>query len=157
MRADDLGTYLNDHMAGSMAAVALLEHAIEENSGSPWATQLRELLGGVRQDQDELRGLMDRMGFGQSGLKKAGGWLAGKIGQAKLRDTGTPDGLGRLEMLETLAMGILGKLALWRVLQRIARKNPVLLELDLARLARRAQEQHELVEAWRLEAAEQAL
>jgi hypothetical protein len=156
MTTEALGTYLNDHLAGSLAAVEMVERAIEENRGDPLATSLAEVVAAIREDQAVLRRLLERLGVSESPLKKAGAWLAEKAGRLKLGDTG--DGpLPRFEMLEALSLGILGKLALWRALQRIADRYPAVAELDLMTLERRAREQHERVEAHRLEAAAGAL
>lgn len=155
--SEALGTYLNDHLAGSVAAVEMVERAIEENAGTPLAAALRELLVAIREDQDVLRRLLARLDVRESQVKKAGAWLAEKAGRLKLGDTGEA-ALHRLEMLEALALGIQGKLALWRALQRVADRHPALLAgVDLGALERRAREQHERVEACRVEAALQAL
>jgi hypothetical protein len=65
--------------------------------------------------------------------------------------------LARLELLETLAMGIHGKRAVWRALRVVAPKHPALSGLDLDLLERRAVEQLDRVEEWRLEAAREVL
>jgi hypothetical protein len=61
-----------------------------------------------------------------------------------------------LEALETLALGIQGKLALWRALATATEQVPELRKMDLAQLERRAREQHERVEAQRLQVARTA-
>jgi hypothetical protein len=62
-----------------------------------------------------------------------------------------------MEVLEMLTMGIRGKQALWRALRAVVGKYPVLRSLDFDQLERRAVEQHDRVEALRLEAARDAL
>jgi hypothetical protein len=57
------------------------------------------------------------------------------------------------EALETLALGILGKLALWRALAVVAATDARLRGLDFDSLAARAQAQHARVEERRIEAA----
>jgi hypothetical protein len=54
-------------------------------------------------------------------------------------------------------MGIHGKRALWRALRVVVSKHAVLRDLDLDLLERRAVEQHDRVEEWRLEAAREVL
>lgn len=151
-----LGTYLNDHMAGSSGAISMLEHAVEDHAGTPLGAGLADLLAEVREDQRELKALIQRIGSSESSIKKAGAWLGEKVTRMKLGGTGTEKALARLEMLETLSMGIHGKLALWKALRRAAPYHAQLRELDLARLEHRAREQHDRVDAWRLEAAEEA-
>jgi len=156
MPTSGIETYLQDHLAGSVAAVELVERAIAENEGNQLAVVLGGVLADIREDQDVLRGLLAGLDAGESPLKKAGAWLAEKAGRLKLGDTGEP-AIQRLEMLEALSLGILGKLALWRALQRVADRYPALAGVDLARLELRAREQHERIEAHRLEAAVEAL
>ena len=58
-----------------------------------------------------------------------------------------------LESLELVALGIQGKLALWRALSATAEFDRALGIVDYERLAGRAQDQWRQVEALRLEAA----
>jgi hypothetical protein len=154
---DSLSTYLNDHLAGSIGAIELVERAIAENDGNPLARGLADLLREIRKDQAVVQNLIERLGAAESHLKKAGAWLAEKAGRVKLGGSDQPAELARMEVLETLAMGIHGKRGLWRALRTVADRHPVLRELDLDLLERRAVEQHDRVEAWRLEAAREVL
>ena len=157
MSYETLGTYLNDHLAGSVGAIELVERSIKENSDNLFGRRLAEILKEIQKDQTVLQGLIERIGSTESPLKKAGAWLAEKVGRVKMGGTDQPDGLARLEVLETLAMGINGKRALWRALRVVVEKLPVLDGLDLDLLERRAVEQHDRVEEWRLEAAREVL
>lgn len=157
MSREALGTYLNDHLAGSVGAIELAERAIRENAGDPFASRLARVLENIREDQAVLTGLIERLGTGQSPLKKAGAWLAEKAGRVKLGGTDQPRELSRMEVLETLAMGIHGKRGLWRALRVVAARHGALQGLDLDLLERRATDQHDEVEAMRLEAAKAVL
>jgi hypothetical protein len=154
--AEALGVYLNDHLSGSVAAVEMIERAVAENAGTPLAAALTGILLQIREEQQVLREVLGRLGASESPLKQAGAWLMEKAGRLKLRGTGEGE-LSRLEMLEALCLGIQGKLALWRSLQRVAQRHPALAGVDLLTLERQAREQWELVEAHRVEAAIQAL
>ncbi len=157
MSDEALAAYLNDHLAGSVGAIEMVERAIQENAGNPWARRLGEVLEEIREDQAVLQGLIEKIGSSESRLKKAGAWLAEKAGRMKLGGSEDPAQLARMETLETLAMGILGKRSLWRALRVAADRHPVLRTLDLDLLERRAVEQHDRVDAWRLEAAREVL
>jgi hypothetical protein len=157
MSDETLSTYLNDHLAGSIGAVAMVERAIEENAGTLLGRRLEEILKEIKKDQAVLQDLIERVGAKENPLKKAGAWLAEKAGRVKLGGTGDPGELARLEVLETLAMGMQGKRALWRALRVVVNKHPILRDLDLDLLERRAVEQHDRVEEWRLEAAREVL
>lgn len=157
MSDEALSTYLNDHLAGSVGAIEMVERAITENAGNLLGRRLEEILKEIRKDQAVLQDLIARLGSTENPLKKAGAWLAEKAGRMKLGGTDEPGELARMEVLETLAMGMQGRRALWRALRVVANKHPVLRGLDLDLLERRAVEQHDRVEEWRLEAAREVL
>jgi hypothetical protein len=157
MSGGRLSTYLNDHLAGSVGAIAMVERAVEDNAGTLFGRRLEEILKEIRKDQAVVQDLIEKVGSKENPLKKAGAWLTEKAGRVKLGGTGDPGELARLELLETLAMGIHGKRALWRALRVVVHQHPVLRDLDLDLLERRAVEQHDRVEEWRLEAAREAL
>ncbi|HVK00509.1 MAG TPA: hypothetical protein VM365_06570 [Gemmatimonadales bacterium] len=157
MSRDALQTYLNDHLAGSVMAIELGERTIRENEGGPVAARLSPLVKQIREDQTVLKGVIERLGTGESSLKKAGAWLAEKAGRVKLGGTDEPGDLSRLEVLEMLTTGVHGKRALWRALRVVAVRYEELRGLDLDLLERRAAEQHDELEAMRLEAAKAAL
>jgi hypothetical protein len=154
---DALKTYLNDHLAGSVMAIELAERTIRENEGGPVAARLSPLVAQIREDQTVLKGVIERLGMAESSLKKVGGWLAEKAGRVKLGGTDEPGELSRLEVLEMLTTGVHGKRALWRALRVVAARYEELRGLDLDLLERRAVEQHDELEAMRLEAAKAAL
>ena len=155
MSREALATYLNDHLAGSVGAVELVERTIEQNEGNELARILAEVVSQIREEQQMLRDLLGRIDAGEDRLKKAGAWLAEKAGRLKLGDTGS-ESLARMEALEALAIGIQGKLALWRALRRVEDRYPEIAALDLPHLERRGQAQFERVDACRLEAAGEA-
>ena len=157
MSRDTLKTYLNDHLAGSVMAIELAERTMRENEGGPVAARLSPLVEQIREDQTVLKGVIERLGTGESSLKKAGAWLAEKAGRVKLGGTDEPGELSRLEVLEMLTTGVHGKRALWRALRVVAARYEELRGLDLDLLERRAVEQHDELEAMRLEAAKAAL
>lgn len=141
-----LTTYLNDHLAGAQAAIALLEtFGSDEFDDLDVAGLQREIVA----DREVVADLLEAWGHGPSGLKRAAGWLAEKLSRPKLSD----QPLGRLEALELLSLGILGKRALWRSLAAVRSCDPRLDALPLAQLEARAEAQHEAVERARLACA----
>jgi hypothetical protein len=158
MAADYRAIYLNDHLAGAAAALELLEHLESSYAGTEKAHEFAVLRADIAADRDELKSLVDRLQATQSAPRKATAWLASKMAELKLRIADRATGpLRLLETVEALGLGIEGKLAMWRALAAAAAVAPALDELDYERLARRAQEQRERVEAIRLEAARAAL
>ncbi len=151
-----LATYLNDHVAGAVAAVDLLDHLIESHKGKPLEKFFRELRADVTADLEVLRKLLQRFGK-ESALRKAGAWIAEKMGQTKIKIGGEKFGeLGLVQALEILVLGITGKQLLWRALNASLGSSPLLRGADLGQLEERAIEQSEKVEVQRLQAAHQA-
>ena len=153
---DNLAIYLNDHLAGSVVAIELLERL--EAAGTYMAPTLAQVRADIEADRAELRELMRRLQIAESRPRKVTGWIAEKFSQIKLRlDDPAAGPLRLLESLELVALGIDGKLALWRALSAAAEVDPALRIVDYERLARRAQDQRQRVEVLRLEAAKAAL
>jgi hypothetical protein len=149
-----LATYLNDHLAGSEAALELLDHLAKEHAG----TQIAMLATGLREDiaadRRELEALMARLGISQGTARKAVGWLSEKATQLKLNlDDPGGGGLRLLEIFEALSLGIEGKRLLWRSLKTAAVYNPELQGTDYQKLEQRADEQRIGVEPFRMGAA----
>lgn len=150
MSADSLGVYLNDHLAGSVAALELLDALAGRLHGTPAEQLLRGVRVEAAADQEVLRAVLDQVGGDESRLKQAAAWLSEKLGQAK------PD-LDVLEGLETLALGIQGKVALWRALGVVAPGHPGLSSFQFSSLESRARAQYDRIEEARLAAARAAL
>jgi hypothetical protein len=157
MRTEILTTYLNDHLAGSVVAIELLDHLRELSKGTEQEGLFTVLKSEIEEDQKVLQGLLRGVGGKESRVRKAAAWLTEKVGEAKLKldDSGSGE-LRLLEALETLELGILGKLALWRALGVAADLVPEIRKLDLGRLEGRATEQHDRVETERLKVARAA-
>jgi hypothetical protein len=154
---ENLGTYLNDHVAGSVLALELLDHLIDLPE-TPDRRLLTQLRNEIQEDQDVLQQLLQSVGAKESTVRKAAAWLTEKLGRAKLRMDESGSGeLRVLEGLETLSLGIQGKQALWRSLATLGDAVPPLKALDLTRLQARAREQFERVDQLRLQAARRAL
>jgi hypothetical protein len=157
MGIEILARYLNDHLAGSVAAIELLDHLHQLSKGTERERLFSSLQSEVEEDQKVLKELLRGVGGKESRVRKTAAWLTEKVGEAKLKldDPGGGE-LRLLEALEILELGILGKLALWRALGTATDLVPQIRKLDLRALERRAKEQHERVEVERLEVARAA-
>jgi hypothetical protein len=155
MNLDQLGTYLNDHLAGSEAGLQLIARLAEDYPDSDLAREMTALHAEIERDQQALQQLLERVAGGGSTIKQAAGWVAEKLTRLKLGLT-TAEPLALFEALEALSIGILGKRALWRGLAVIAADTLDVGDVNLAELERRALDQWERVEALRLQAAERA-
>ncbi len=155
MNQSTLHTYLNDHLAGSVMALELLDHLADAASTSSDTHQFfRSLRAEIAADQDTLKDLLQRVGGTESPIRRAGAWVAEKFARVKLRvDEAVAGKLRFLEGLETLALGIQGKLALWTALATVSDQIAELRTIDVPRLQQRARDQHAQVETRRLAAA----
>jgi hypothetical protein len=151
---DKLIDYLNDHLAGSVGALELLDRMIEACAGKPLERFLRELREEIHHDQEQLKELIEKLGASESSVRKAGAWIAEKLTRPRIDlGEGSKDEVGVFLALEALVLGITGKRSLWRALQAASRTVPALARLDYAGLEKRAIEQCEQIEARRLEIA----
>jgi hypothetical protein len=156
MAKEHLEIYLNDHLAGAVVALELLEDLEREGTGI--TKSLAELRADIEADRTELLALMHRLGMDESRTRKVSAWLTEKVARIKMRvDDKTTGSLRLLESLEAIALGIHGKLALWLALSTVSEISPALRSVDYEVLAHRAQEQRQRVEVLRLNAAKAAL
>ena len=158
MAHEHLTTYLNDHLAGSVVALELLDHLQATHAGSELGTFFKQLSSDIAADRDELQGLMERLEISESRTRKASAWFTEKMTELKLRLDDPKDGSLRLfESLEALSLGIEGKRSLWIALIAAAEQSPSLQILDYERLEERAQEQRDRVENLRIATAKKTL
>jgi hypothetical protein len=152
-----LATYLNDHLAGSTGGLALARRAASENQGTELGAFLSELSEEIAADRETLKDIMGALGVGADHMKIVAARTFELVGRlkpnAQLRGYSP---LSPLVELETLKLGIQGKLALWRALGEVAGTPPLDAE-RLNDLAARAERQAADVEARRLEVAREAL
>jgi len=151
--SDPLAIYLHDHLAGSRFAIELLTSLQERYKDQPLAEFARALAIDVTADQETLQKIIDSVGRAHFDLKEAAGWFAEKAAQLKLREDHASGGIGTFEALETLLLGIRGKLALWHVLPIARKVDPRIPSLDFDNLAASAEEQGARVEKQRLQLA----
>jgi hypothetical protein len=150
--SDSLSIYLQDHLAGAAYAIDLVEFMRDQHKGDELGQFAAALLDDIKADQDTLQQLADRAGASSSTLKELTAWVSEKVSRLKLRhDAG--DALGTFEAWEFLALGIQGKLALWRTLGAVAMADDRLRGMNFGQLAARAKKQHAEVENRRLQVA----
>jgi hypothetical protein len=144
--------YLQDHFAGSIAAIELIERSARSNAANELGSFLTNLHEEIRADQQTLLDVMGALAVEPSRFKNGLGWAVEKAGRLKLNGRllrYSP--LSRLYELETLEAGIVGKRSLWTNLQVL--DDPRLGGVDLPRLVERAEAQRARVEEWRRRAA----
>ncbi len=153
----ELTTYLNDHLTGATAAVDLAEKAATRNQGNRFGVFLSDLRQAIDEDRATLQTIMERLGVEQGGAKAMAGRVAERVSRLRLHEkvTGDPD-LSRVLELETLIMGVTGKLRLWHSLQASVGADERLASVDLDALVRRAHDQLAGLDEHHRESAAQA-
>jgi len=152
-----LHIYLQDHLAGATFGFELVQRCQRNNEGSELAEPLAKLTAEIAEDRRTLQEIMRDVGAEASRTKVAAGWALEKV--RRLKPNGklfeyTP--LARVVELESLAIGITGKKAMWRALEDLASHEHRLARHDFPALAQRADDQLARVEDLRLDAARTA-
>jgi hypothetical protein len=148
-----LATYLNDHLAGASAGLDLARRIARDNRGNAYGAAVGGIADEIAEDRAALEDLMNRLGVSRDHLRLLVAW-----GAERLRRT-VPwswvldrAGLGRLEELELLSLGVSGKLSLWQALDETQRVEG----MDFVALAARADSQLARLEPLRRQAAAEA-
>jgi hypothetical protein len=149
-----LEKYLHDHLAGAAFAIDLLGALCRKHEADALSEKLRSLLLDITNDRDELVAIAGRLGIEPGGMKEGMARFLEKLSRPKLVNS-ADDVFSSFEACETLALGILGKLALWDALSITLEIG--VLDADFDRLKRRAREQHATIEKLRLDLATVAL
>ena len=151
---DGLHLYLNDHLAGSVTAIEMIDNVIAQHPEDRFGKFFRELRNEIQADQEKLRDLLQKVGAEESTVRKAGAWLAEKLSRAKFGNAA--DSVELLQAVEALVLGITGKKLLWRALAAVEHNFSALQGMDLRELERRADNQLQRVETLRIELAREA-
>ncbi len=112
----------------------------------------------IEQDRQTLIDLMERLGTSKNPVKQATTWLAEKASRAKFSGltSGEPE-LGTFMALETLTLGVAGKVSLWKALKEVEGRYEVLRATNLDELLQSARTQHDALERERIAASARAL
>jgi hypothetical protein len=150
-----LDVYLNDHLAGATAGVNLAEMATEEHQGDAHGAFFAEIASEIKADYATLEKLMEDLQTEKSATKAALAEVGSKVAAPKFK--GTDDPLNAFVTLETLSIGVEGKVCMWKALKTVADGYPALESLDLDDLIARGEDQRSRLETHRLEVAPDAL
>jgi hypothetical protein len=150
-----LPIYLNDHLTGATMGRELAWRAAGANKGTEFGDFLAELASQIEADRALLKDVMARLDVSEDRLKVSAGWVAEKVGRLKLNGRLTDySPLSRVLELEGLAVGVRGKLCLWRVLAALAPDEPRIVEVDFVHLIERAEAQLAGIDTHHVRAAE---
>lgn len=157
MSAEPFAVYLNDHLAGAAAGLSMMDDLAGRVEGTALAAKLRTLAAEVREDQQLVRDVLARIAGSERRTVQAAAWVTEKVSEGRLALAArSHPALALLEGLESLALGLQGKLALFRVLAELGPLDPRLAGLPFAARADRTAAQHAMVEIERRAAAREA-
>ncbi|HSD48691.1 MAG TPA: hypothetical protein VLE71_02560 [Actinomycetota bacterium] len=155
-----LDGYLNDHLAGSAAAIQLVQRCWARQPESELGRVLRVLLGEIEEDRRVLEHVIGALGGSANPLKRAGALGVELLSSLRMAlpilGAGAAEA-ARLEEIEVLSLGIEGKRLLWAALGTLATSDARLQRFDFAALQRRAKAQRDRLERYRLELAAAAM
>jgi hypothetical protein len=157
MAEQPIHVYLNDHLAGATAGVDLAKQAAERHDGElrEFFAQLADEIGA---DHNTLTTLMNQMDAHASGAKEVLAKAGSVVSETKFSGESMDDPeFGTFLTLETLSIGVEGKLCMWKALKAIESEVPELADTDIDTLIERAQSQRDRIESKRLEWAPRAL
>jgi hypothetical protein len=153
-----MDVYLNDHLAGATLGSNLAEQIRDRHEGTPLGDVMRTIAAHVEEDRRTLIEMMERLDVSRNPAKQATGWVAEKASRVKFSGvvSGEPDHAAFMA-LESLTLGVAGKLSLWQVLEQVKGGYPALASADLGNLIARARAQYATLEEQRLAAGRRAL
>lgn len=114
-----LGTYLNDHLAGSVAGAERFARLAAALAQTPVGPTIEQIAREVAEERDELRSVIEALDVRpQNRVKQAGAWVGEHLVRVKasrrsLRKRRT-DALLEVELLRS---ALVGKLGVWQVLE----------------------------------------
>jgi hypothetical protein len=151
--SESLVTYLNDHLGGAQIAIQILETMRDQHKDKKLREFATILLPEIQADDETLRSIASNIGSRSNVIKEAGGWLLEKFARLKLGHSGSTS-FELFESLELLALGIQGKLCLWKALRAASGQDARLRGYDFEELVSRASRQYDRVENHRLHLAQ---
>ena len=156
MAYSGLDTYLNDHMAGATAGCNLAQMASEEHQTDEHGPFFSEIYAEISADKDTLQQLIETLGVAESASKTALAEVGSKLMGPKFT-AGEDDALNAFVTLETLSIGVEGKVCMWKALKTVEADYEAFKQFNVDELLARATSQREKLEAQRQKMAPQAL
>jgi hypothetical protein len=156
MAYSGLDTYLNDHIAGATAGTNLAKMAAQEHQTDEHGPFFSEIYAEIQADFDTLQELASALGVEESATKGALAEIGSKVMGPKFTG-GDDDELNAFVTLETLSIGVEGKVCMWKALKTVESEYAALGNYDIDELLGRAVSQREKIEAQRQKMAPLAL
>ena len=153
-----MNAYLSDHLAGATLGSDLAAQIRAQSEGTALGELMKSLAPQIEEDRQTLIALMERLDISRNPVKQATAWMAEKASRVKLSGwtSGEPE-VGLFMAVETLCLGVQGKLALWTALKEVADRHEPLASVKLDEMIERAKTQHSALERERRAASRRAL
>lgn len=146
----DIGIYLNDHLAGAAGGTVLVTKLAEstiDNAENLFFTDLKEK---IERDRQLLTEMIIEAGLKVGTIRHSVGAVISRVGVWRMENDGLELGeLGRFEMIELLAVGIHGKLLLWKTLEEVSSSYPTWSGRNFGSFVKEAAEQEAGIEIYR--------
>ena len=133
MAYSGLDTYLNDHLAGATAGTNLAKIAAEEHRSDEHGAFFGEIASEIAADYETLQQLMTALNVDESATKTALAEVGSKMMSPKFT-SGDDDELNAFVTLETLSIGVEGKVCMWKALKTVEADYPGFNEFDIDEL-----------------------
>ena len=134
-----LSRYLQSHLAGSDAGLAIASRLAARHAGAELGAAMERLAGEIRSEQGIVRAAIARLPTRPEPVKRVLGMVA-----AAGRFAGSLPFVPEpsvIEDLEALAVGVWGKRLLWGAMTRVAASEGGFDDIDLGELAASAEDQ----------------
>jgi hypothetical protein len=138
--------FLQDHLAALKAGCALVQRTLRENRDTPLGRVLAPLHVGLAEDLVHVRDIAEAAEIRPARAKEAMAWSLERVGRMKLNGrVRRYSPLSRVVELEGLVILSAQRVAMWRVLERRAARDPKLRVVDFASRADLAERQREIL------------
>lgn len=153
-----LATYLNEHLFGSTAGLALFRRVARSHRGTELGDKVRRLANEVQTDRDALLSIMAYLDVTPSRLRVAAGHAVERLGRLKPNRTVIQRSpLTDLLEIEAMRVAVLAKTTGWEVLREISAREPRLSRDKISDLLDRADDQRERLAELHLEVGRRTL
>lgn len=143
-RGAALAAYLREHLAGSDAAIEVVERLRLTHAGSQEGRLFASLFDEFREEREVVRLLLEQIGASRFSLKRIAGQASGAA--LMVVNGGERGELSLFRTLEGLAIGVQGKRCMWRALESLLGDQPIPSARSLGGLEAMAVRQWEAIE-----------
>ena len=152
-----LQIYLNDHLAGFVAATELAKRCLANNQEGSLGEWLNQLIDEFKAEQTSTKEMLAYSGGAESLIKQGAGWLAEKIGRLKCNGSLLAySDLSRVVELEGLLIIAQDASVFWETCAWVRERDSRFEAIDFSRLNERARRRTEKLHHYHLSAVQQA-